>query len=106
MRQHPARRPIFLRQWRKHRGLTLEQLAERLYMNHGALSKIERGKRPYTQDFLERAAEELSCEPADIIMRDPTDPEAIWSIWDRIEPVDRDTARRILEQMAQRRKAS
>lgn len=94
------RRPIYLKQWRKHRGLTLQKLAERLHMHHSALSKIERGERPYNQDFLERVADELACEPADILVRDPTDPDGIWTIWDRVQPVDRDTARRILEQVA------
>lgn len=93
------RQKIYLRQWRKHRGLTVEQLAERLHMHKGNLSKIERGKLPYSQDLLEAVAEILACEPADIIVRDPTDPEGIWSIWDRVEPVDRDTAKRILAQL-------
>jgi transcriptional regulator with XRE-family HTH domain len=95
------RHPNYIRPWRKHRGLTLEQLAERLHMHHSALSKIERGKRPYNQDLLERIAEELSCEPVDLLIRNPLEPEAVWSIWDRIAPADRDTARRILEQLAQ-----
>lgn len=69
-------------------------------MNHGQLSKIERGVRPYTQDFLERVAEELNCDPADILVRNPLDKEAVWSIWDRIDPPNRETALRILEQLA------
>jgi transcriptional regulator with XRE-family HTH domain len=95
------RHPILLRSWRKHRGLTLEQLAERLHMNKGALSRIERGERPYTQDFLEAVADILQCEPVDILIRDPSEPDSVWSIWDRISPPQRDTARRILEQLAQ-----
>jgi hypothetical protein len=37
-------------------------------------------KRQYTQDLLELFAEALQCEPADLIIRDPSDPAGIWSI--------------------------
>lgn len=69
----PKRRPPrhFIRQWRIHRGLTLEQLAERVGVTHGALSQLERGLVNYTQPMLESLAFALQCEPADLIMRDP-----------------------------------
>lgn len=95
------RRPIYVREWRKHRGLTLEKLAERLHMTKGGLSRLERGDRPYSQDFLEAVAEELNCEPVDLLIRNPLSAESVWSIWDRIKPPNRDTARRILEQLAE-----
>lgn len=79
----------FLRQWRKHRGYTQEQMAERLEITQGHLSKLETFKRDYDQALLEKAAEILRCDTADIIARDPTDPEGIWSIWDHVGPVER-----------------
>ena len=79
----------FLREWRKFRGYTLEQMAERLHMSHQNLGKIERGKVPYSQDLLERLAEEYRCGLPDLIMRDPTDPEGMWSIWDQLAPAER-----------------
>ena len=79
----------FVRQWRKHRNLTLEQLAERVGVTHGALSQLERGITNYTQPMLEALADALMCEPADLIMRDPTDPDGIWSIWDQAKPGER-----------------
>lgn len=72
-------------------------------MHHSALSRIERGKRPYDQDFIERLAEELLCEPVDLLIRNPLSPSSIWSIWERIEPPQRDTALRILEQLAEKK---
>lgn len=90
------RRKIYLIEWRKHRQVTQERLAEYLHISKGHLSKIERGERQYTQDMLEQAAEYLQCDPQDILMRDPTDPEGIWSIWDRVKPVDKDAALRML----------
>lgn len=89
---HMAKAPKsthYIRAWRKFRGLTLEQLAERIGMTHQNLGKIERGKVPYNQVLLEALAEELRCGPADLIMRDPTGPDAIWSIWDQLKPAER-----------------
>ena len=79
----------FLRQWRKHRGLTQEQLAERIGIARSYLTKIERGTRRYDQPFLEAAADALRCEPADLIMRDPTESESIWSVWEGLSPTER-----------------
>ncbi len=91
----PARRPTYIRSWRKHRGLTLSQLADRLVVeleieiSEGQLSRIERGETPYSQDILEALAAVLRCEPADLIMRDPTQPDAIWSLLDTLKPGER-----------------
>jgi len=91
----PARRPTYIRAWRKHRALTLGKLAERLSaelelkISEGQLSRIERGETPYSQDILEALAAVLRCEPADLIMRDPTQPDALWSLLDGLQPVQR-----------------
>jgi transcriptional regulator with XRE-family HTH domain len=66
-----ARQPHYIKEWRKHRGLTQEQLAERIGIARSYLTKIERGSRRYDQPFLEAAADALRCEPGDLIMRDP-----------------------------------
>jgi transcriptional regulator with XRE-family HTH domain len=95
-----AKAPHFIRQWRKHRGLTLEALAERVHMTHGNLSRIERGEVPYNQVLLERLAEELRCEPADLIVRDPSDPGGLWSIWDRLTPPQREQGAGLLRVIA------
>lgn len=77
------RRRHFIKEWRAHRGLTMERLADRLDISKATLSRIESGKQPYTQDTLEALADALSCEPADLIMRNPTAPGAIWSLWEK-----------------------
>lgn len=61
----------FIREWRKHRGMTLEELAEKTGVSDGGLSLLERGKFSYTQPMLEVLAEALSCEPRDLIGRPP-----------------------------------
>jgi transcriptional regulator with XRE-family HTH domain len=79
----------YLRQWRKHRSLTQDQLAERIGISKPYLSQIETGKRQWTQELLDKLADELRCEPADLIVRDPSDPDGIWSIWDQLRPLER-----------------
>jgi transcriptional regulator with XRE-family HTH domain len=97
------RKGHFIREWRKHRGLTQEQLAERIGITREYVSLIEKGKRRYDQPFLESAADALTCSPADLIIRDPSSPEAIWSIWDNIRPQDRERAVRLLEVLVEKK---
>jgi transcriptional regulator with XRE-family HTH domain len=91
--------PTFIRQWREHRGLSLERLAGRLSTTKASLSRIERGLQPYSQPILEALAEALTCAPADLLMRNPTDPEGIWSIWDNIPVLDRPRVVAVLRAM-------
>jgi Predicted transcriptional regulators len=90
----------FIKEWRRYRGLTQEQLASRLDVDRTTVSKIEGAKQEYSQGFLEAAAHALRCEPADLIMRDPTQPSAIWSIWDSIPDVEKPKAIAILSTLA------
>ncbi len=77
-----ALKRTFLKEWREYRQLTQEQAAERLNISRALLSKIENAKSPYSQGFLEAAAEAYVCEVADLIMRDPSSP--VWSIYDTL----------------------
>jgi transcriptional regulator with XRE-family HTH domain len=95
----PARR-IFLREWRKHRGLTQERLAERAEVTQGMISQLEGGTSDFTGELLGRLADALSCDRADLIMRNPLDPEAPWSIWDTLKPQQRRQALRLLKALA------
>lgn len=87
----------YFQAWRKHRQLNQDQLAERIGVTQETISRLESGKIAYTQPMLEALADALNCSPADLIMRDPTQPGSIWSIWDQIEPVDRPKAAKVLE---------
>ena len=90
LRHRTKYRPTFIRAWRQKRGLTLEALASRIGTTHTTLSRIERGLQPYSQALLEAIAEALApCTPADLLMRDPTDPDGIWSVWDHAKPAER-----------------
>ena len=84
-----ARRQTFLRQWREYRNLTQDDLAERLETSKASISRIEAGQQAYTQDFLEACADALRTDPASLLMRNPTDEEAVWSLWDKAKVGDR-----------------
>jgi transcriptional regulator with XRE-family HTH domain len=83
------RRRTFFKEWREFRELSQERLAERLETSVASVSRIESGKQPYTQDYLEALAHALQADPASLLMRNPSDPEAIWSIWDNAKPGER-----------------
>jgi transcriptional regulator with XRE-family HTH domain len=83
------RRRTFIKQWREYRDLTQDDLAERLETSKASISRIENGEQAYTQDFLEACADALRTDPASLLMRDPTDDEAVWSIWDRAKVGER-----------------
>ena len=73
----------FLKEWRKHRGYNQTQLAEMIGTSVGNLSRIETLQQQYTQDFMDLACEALNIDMPSILMRNPLEPEAIWSIWDQ-----------------------
>lgn len=80
-----ARRRTYIRQWREYRGYSQDKLGAMLDTSGSMISRIENGNTPYTQDVLEALAEALMTDPASLLMRDPTNPEALWSIWDRAQ---------------------
>src|SRR5256885_9288244 len=65
------RRRHFVREWRKFRGLTQEQLADLLHTTKANISRVENLHQGYTQDFLEACAEVLGTDPAALISHDP-----------------------------------
>jgi transcriptional regulator with XRE-family HTH domain len=88
------RRSTFIREWRKSKKLSLVTLADRIGVSHATLSRIERGKQDYNQTLLELLAEEFNTDPVSLLIRNPMDPDAIWSVWDQAKPGQR---RQIIE---------
>ena len=95
----------FLKEWRKHRGLSQEKLAERLGIYKGDVSNLETGKRRYNQDILAALAQALECEPADLIMRDPSSSDSIWSIWEHASEGERADIVRVAEALTKGKKS-
>lgn len=85
----PRFRPTFIKHWREYRKLNQEQLAARLDMTQSHLSMLENGKRGYTQETLEAIADALQTDAASLLMRNPQDGDAIWSIWEQAKPGER-----------------
>lgn len=81
----PAKPPFFLRQWRKRRGYTQEELAEIVGVTPSTISQLENRKQGFTDTTLFALAEALHCHPADLLLRDPLDNDAPWTIWDNVK---------------------
>lgn len=92
------RRKTYLREWREFRGMTLEAVAEHADMTHASLSRIERGKQDYNQTLLEFLAEHYGApDVASLLMRNPKDEDAIWSLWDNAKEGERKTIVRVVK---------
>lgn len=100
------RRRHFIKAWRKHRGYTQEKLSEMIGISRPYLAQIETGARDYSQDLLEALSEALRCEPADLIMRDPSQQELLWTIYDQLSPVQREQFLEMATPIAQTLKKS
>ena len=74
-------------------------------MTHASLSRIERGLQPYGQALLEALAEALSADVASLLIRDPEDPEAPWTIWDQLKPATKRQAIELLKTLQRTDKA-
>lgn len=90
----------YLRQWRKYRDLTQEELAERVGMTAPTISQLENNKQGFTGDSLAKIAAALGCSPAALLAYDPKDPESLWPIFeaaDRLKGANRQKIRAILK---------
>lgn len=83
-----AKSPFYLKEWRKHRGYTQDRLAEMTGLSKPYISQLETRKRQWTEDLLEIFAEALQCAPVDLQIRNPSQPESIWSIWEQLKPAE------------------
>lgn len=116
--KRPQYAPTFIRQWRKKRGKTQEQLAElvtsylieqgirRKPYTHASIGRIETGKMPYSQPILEAIADALATTPASLLMRDPESQEAIWTLLEAAQPAERREIADHAEVVIRRRKVS
>src|SRR5262245_3798743 len=61
----------FIRQWRDHRGMTLEELAEKSEVSAAQISRIERGDKGWSVDSLEKLAGALNVRPGQLLDEAP-----------------------------------
>jgi transcriptional regulator with XRE-family HTH domain len=72
-----------IRELREQRGLTGEQLAERVGTTQGQIHKLESGKRRLTVEWMQRIAKALNVRPIDLIQT-----ALAAGLQDDIEPLD------------------
>jgi transcriptional regulator with XRE-family HTH domain len=89
-------RRTFIREWRKYRGLTIEQLAGRVDVQPSALSYLERGQSGYTQGTLESIAHALSTTPEALLTVDPNKEGEVVDLLRLIDDRNRAQAIRVL----------
>lgn len=65
----------YLKEWRLHRRLTQQQLADRLDTSKDQISRWERGERGMNTEVMDAISEALLIEPPDLF-RDPATPSA------------------------------
>jgi transcriptional regulator with XRE-family HTH domain len=87
-----------LKDWRKYRdNITQARLADRAGLPQAMISRLENREIDYTGEVLERLAIALNCEPADLLIRNPLDPDAPWTIWNNLKPAQKKQAVRLLK---------
>jgi transcriptional regulator with XRE-family HTH domain len=64
-RRHPIR--FFLAEWREHRHLDQDALAERMETTKATISKLENGKMQMTGKWMATAANALGIDPEDLL---------------------------------------
>jgi transcriptional regulator with XRE-family HTH domain len=78
----------YVRAWRKHRRLTLGQLAERADLSITTVSEVERGVGDFTGKTLRALAQALETSPAALVGSPPNGGD-IWSVWEELGRQDR-----------------
>lgn len=90
-----------LRAWREKRGLSQDELADKVGTTKSVISLLENEKRPLSSKWLRKFAEALDTKPGYILDYDPNDISSdVFDIWDRIDTSDRAQAARVLSTFA------
>ena len=80
-----------VREWRRRKGFSIEELARRSRTTASQISKLERGERRLTVEWMTRLAKALGCRRVDLL---PSEAEA-GPRSDAAIPVDRELLRRM-----------
>ncbi len=79
----------FVREWRKHRKLTQEKLAEMTGYTPSSISQLETGAQGYEEATLVRLSEALQCKPGDLISGPPAEVALLQELRE-LDPAQRD----------------
>ena len=96
----------YIKEWRKHTGLSVDRLGEIAGISGSMISQLERGKTTYTQNTLERLAKALGLQPWQLLACGPEENQELWrmvmntperrAIWSQISESDRPRMERLL----------
>jgi transcriptional regulator with XRE-family HTH domain len=75
----------YVKQWREYRGLSQEQLADRVDRSRGLISQIESGTTALTEDMIYALADALSCAPWDLLRVNPLKEGVLVDITDALK---------------------
>jgi transcriptional regulator with XRE-family HTH domain len=93
--QHDRSR-TYLAEWRRFRKLNQEDIADRTEVDRTTVGRIERGEIPYNQDFLERFATSVGCDPTDLLNINPLEPDPSVLLFSRLRTAPRAVQERAL----------
>lgn len=93
----PTIRLRYLRLWREYRGLTQEELAERVGMTQGMISHLERGISDFTGRHVTLLAEALGCSERDLMFRRPGEDDEALSLLEDLPDREKRQAVEILK---------
>lgn len=81
---------VYFREWRLYKGLTQQQLADRLGTTKTRVSMKERGEEGWDNSYLAALADALGVdEPASLLIRNPFDKGAPWTLLEGLKPESR-----------------
>lgn len=87
-RRNPIRQPtrrvwrrIYLEAWRRHRGLSIEDLAAKSGVSPALISLIENAKSGGSPETLEKLADALDCEVGELFDIKPEPGGALLRLW-------------------------
>jgi transcriptional regulator with XRE-family HTH domain len=89
---------IFLKEWRLHRRLSVERLAEKADVSPALISLIENGKSGGSPESLEKLAAALGIEVGELLDIKPSKGGSVLRVWVRDE--DRERVRRIIQALS------
>ncbi|MGK9200462.1 helix-turn-helix domain-containing protein [Sinorhizobium meliloti] len=61
----------FIKEWRKYRRMTQEEVASAIGGSVSSISQLENGKQGYSQTILEALAEIFQCTPVELLSVNP-----------------------------------
>jgi transcriptional regulator with XRE-family HTH domain len=68
----------YVKEWRKHFGLSVDKLGEVAGISGSMISQLERGKTTYTQNTLEALAKAMHLQPWQLLACGPDENQELW----------------------------